>query len=171
MDGGGDPVPRPAPSELAEHSTSVEHSLWPLQPESSEHPTSTPRGVVGVSYNQPVSEPTEQSKTGGNLVLKPAPSEIADQPRSGEGLSPGMDTMPRPLPVALPGVISESRCEPRSPSLVPRWRLAREGPFLAERSSSSLRSFGAGCAFRNTTYRASHYASPSGEFGIPLNHP
>ena len=40
---------------------------------------------------------------------------------------------------------------------VPRWRLAREGPFLAERSSSSLRSFG---AFRNTAYRTSDYASP-----------
>ena len=59
----------------------------------------------------------------------------------------------------------------RSLGRVPPWRLAREGPFLAERSSSSLRSFGAGCAFRNTTYRASDYASPSGEFGIPLNHP
>ena len=28
----------PAPSELAEHSTSVEHSVRPLQPEPSEHP-------------------------------------------------------------------------------------------------------------------------------------
>ena len=26
---------------------------------------------------------------------------------------------------------------------------------------------GAGCAFRNMTYRPSDYASPSGEFGIP----
>ena len=59
----------------------------------------------------------------------------------------------------------------RSPTMVPRWRLAREGPFLAERSSSSLRSFGPRCAFRNTTYRASDYASPSGEFGIALHHP
>ena len=58
MDGRGDPVPRPAPSELAEHSTSVEHSPRPLQPEPSEHPASTPRGVVGFSDNQPVSEPT-----------------------------------------------------------------------------------------------------------------
>ena len=108
-DGGGEPVPRPAPSELAEHSTSVEHSLRPLQLKSSEHLTGTPCGVVGLSDNQPVSEPTEQSKTGGNLVLKPAPSEISEQPRSGEGLSPGKDTVPRPLPVALPGVVSESR--------------------------------------------------------------
>ena len=59
----------------------------------------------------------------------------------------------------------------RSPSKVPRWRLAREGPFLAERSSSVIRSFGAGCAFRQTTYLASDYASPSGAFGVPLNHP
>ena len=36
----------------------------------------------------------------------------------------------------------------RSLDRVPRWRLAREGPFIAEISSSSLRSFGAGCAFR-----------------------
>ena len=50
-DRGGDPVPRPAPSELAEHSTSVELSLRPWQPESSEHPVGTPRGVVGVSDN------------------------------------------------------------------------------------------------------------------------
>ena len=85
-DEGGDPVPRPAPSELAEHSASVEHSLRPLQPESSEYPAGTPRGVVGVSDNQPVSEPTEQ---GGNLVLKPAPLELAEQPKSGVGFSPG----------------------------------------------------------------------------------
>ena len=54
---------------------------------------------------------------------------------------------------------------------VPRWQLAREGPFLVERSNAALSSFGAGCAFRNTSYRASDYVSPSGEFGIPLNHP
>ena len=81
-DGSGDPVPRPAPSERAEHSTSVEHSLRPLQPELSERPASTPCGVVGFSDNQPVSEPTEQSKTGGSLVPKPALSELAEQSRS-----------------------------------------------------------------------------------------
>ena len=47
--GGGDPVPSRAPSELAEHSTSVEHSLRLLQPEPSEQPAGTPRGVVGFS--------------------------------------------------------------------------------------------------------------------------
>ena len=59
----------------------------------------------------------------------------------------------------------------RSPGLVPRWRLAREGPFLAERSSSSLWCLGAGCAFRNTTYRPRTMRHPSGKFGIPLYHP
>ena len=59
----------------------------------------------------------------------------------------------------------------RSPSRVPRWRLAQEGPFLAERSPAALSSFGAGCAFRYTLYRSSDYDSPSGEFGIPLNLP
>ena len=91
------------------------YSHRPLQPEPSEHPASTPRGVVGFSDNQPVSEPMEQSKTGGNLVPKPAPSEFAEQPRSdgtplwGEGLSPGTDTVSLPLPVALLGVALESQ--------------------------------------------------------------
>ena len=70
----------------------------------------------------------------------------------------------------LPNLLDWS-CGRHSPGFVPRWRLAREGPFLAERSSSSLRCFGAGCAFRNTTYRPSDYESPSGEFGFPLHHP
>ena len=35
---------------------------------------------------------------------------------------------------------------------MPRWRLAQEGPFLVERSPESIRSLGAGCAFRHTTY-------------------
>ena len=42
-------------------------------------------------------------------MLKPAPSEIAEQLRSRERLTPEMGTVPRPLPVALPGVVSESR--------------------------------------------------------------
>ena len=36
----------------------------------------------------------------------------------------------------------------RPPGFVPRWRLAREGPFLMERSSSSIRCLDAGCPFR-----------------------
>ena len=44
-----DPVLKPAPSELAEHSTSVGHRVRQLKPELSEHlaPDSKPRGVVG----------------------------------------------------------------------------------------------------------------------------
>ena len=50
-------------------------------------------------------------------------------------------------------------------------RVGRRSPGLAERSSSSLRFSGAGCSFRNTTYRPSDYVLASGEFGIPLHHP
>ena len=42
---------------------------------------------------------------------------------------------------------------------------------MEERSAESIRSLGPGCAFRNTTYRASDYAEPAGEFGLLLNHP
>ena len=45
-----------------------------------------------------------------------------------------------------------------SPRPVPRWRLAREGPFLSEIPPSGIAGFGHGCAFRNTTYRPSDYA-------------
>ena len=58
-DGGWNPVLKPAPSELAEHSTSVENSLRPLQAGPMEHPTDTPPRVVGVSDNQLVSEPRQ----------------------------------------------------------------------------------------------------------------
>ena len=46
MYGGGDPVPSRAPSELAEHSKSVEHSLRLLQPEPSEQLHTTRSGEV-----------------------------------------------------------------------------------------------------------------------------
>ena len=108
-------MPKPAPSELAEHLTSVGHSVRQLKPEPSEHPApdSTPHGVVGFSDNQPVSEPLEQSKTCGDLVTKPAPSELAEHSMSngpqswGEGLLPGTDTASRPQPAGLPGVTPE----------------------------------------------------------------
>ena len=54
---------------------------------------------------------------------------------------------------------------------IPRWRLVREGPFLHERSSASLRVLGTGCAFRQTTYREEDHAPPPGGLGVPLNHP
>ena len=54
--------------------------------------------------------------------------------------------------------------------LVPRWRLAREGPFLEERSPESISSLGPSCVFRNTTYRVSDYVEPVGDYGLHLNH-
>ena len=70
-------------------------------------------------------------------------------------------------PVAPPfPVVDDRRATP-----VPRWRLAREGPFLAEWSPEYIRFFGAGCAFRNTSYHDSDYAAPSGDYGLPMHHP
>ena len=54
---------------------------------------------------------------------------------------------------------------------VPRWRLAREGPFTNERSQASLRVLGKGCAFRHTTYSVEDHAPPEGGLGVPLDHP
>ena len=54
---------------------------------------------------------------------------------------------------------------------VPRWRLARDGPFTNERSHASLRVLGKGCAFRHTTYSVEDHAPPEGGLGVPLNHP
>ena len=86
-----------------------------------------------------------------------------------------------PLPSVNNGVMPELVRMPAFPkttgravdrdSMVPRWRLAREGPFLEERSAESIRSLGPGCAFRNTTYRVSDYAEPAGEYDLLLNHP
>ena len=59
----------------------------------------------------------------------------------------------------------------RDRSTVPRWRLAREGPFPNERSQASLRVLGKGCAFRHTTYNAEDHVNPEGGLGVPLNHP
>ena len=85
-----------------------------------------------------------------------------------------------PLPSVNNGVMPELIRMPVFPqttgraiyreSMVPRWGLIREGPFLEERSAESIRLLGPGCAFRNTTYRASDYAEPAGEFGLLLNH-
>ena len=59
----------------------------------------------------------------------------------------------------------------RDCNTVPRWRLAREGPFPKERSQASLRVLGKGCAFRHTTYKWEDHARPEGGLGVPLNHP
>ena len=45
------------------------------------------------------------------------------------------------------------------------------GASVAVGSGGSIHSLRAGCAFRHTTYRASDYASPVGDYGLPLHHP
>ena len=74
-------------------------------------------------------------------VLVDSSSPEVKRPFSGSSVGAVAD-----LPAYLTGCVGR-----HSTGFVPRWRLAREGPFLAERYSSSLRCFGAGCAFRNTT--------------------
>ena len=73
----------------------------------------------------------------------------------------------------------EAQIEKRSVSIltgnrdrgtVPRWWLAREGPFPNERSQASLRVLGKGCAFRHTTYSVEDHARPEGGLGVPSNH-
>ena len=54
---------------------------------------------------------------------------------------------------------------------VPRWRLAREGPFQNERSQASLKVLGKGCLFRHTTYEWEDHTRPTSGLGVPLNHP
>ena len=80
--GGGDPVPKPAPSVLAEHSTSVEHSLRPGYP----MPDYTPSRTVCFYDSQKVSDLLVNSKAdgGGNPVSRPAPSELAEHSTSVE---------------------------------------------------------------------------------------
>ena len=59
----------------------------------------------------------------------------------------------------------------KSTKRVPRWRLAREGPFPNERSQASLRVLGKGCLFRHTSYEWNDHAPPKGGLDVPLNHP
>ena len=59
----------------------------------------------------------------------------------------------------------------KSTKRVPRWCLAREGPFPNERSQASLRVLGKGCLFRHTSYEWNDHAPPKGGLGVPLNHP
>ena len=71
-------------------------------------------------------------------------------------------------PLILPVVVTDINVAPEtvSPPLIL--------PVVVEESSvapESIRSLGAGCTFRHTTYRASDYASPVGDYGLPLHHP
>ena len=111
------------------------------------------------------------------VVIEPPVGDVHPVPMDAELLTdsplPTAEGMLADLMWALvaprPPGISEHG-DPFSSDKIPRWRLVREGPFLAERSTAALSSFGAGCTFRYTSFRASDYASATGEFGIPLNH-
>ena len=69
------------------------------------------------------------------------------------------------------GLIRHQVGSVKSTKRVPRWRLAREGPFPNERSQASLRVLGKGCLFRRTSYEWNDHAPPKGGLGVPLNHP
>ena len=69
------------------------------------------------------------------------------------------------------GLIRQQVGSVKSTKRVPRWRLAREGPFPNERSQASLRVMGNGCLFRRTSYEWNDHAPPKGGLGVPLNHP
>ena len=84
---------------------------------------------------------------------------------------PSVDNSVMPELVSVPALPQPTGRGVDRKVLVPRWRLAREGPFLEERSTESIRSLGPGCAFRNTTYRMSDYAESAGVYGLLLNHP
>ena len=89
---------------------------------------------------------------------------------SSPDVSQPMPELPPEVVSGLPDYLTSCAVQ-RPPGPVPRWRLAWEGLFLSERSSSSLHCFGDGCAFRYTTYRPTDYATPNGEFGVPMHHP
>ena len=118
-------------------------------------------------------------------------SDETDVPEAGVSRPPSLDSSSEvipmvgythmPLPSVDNSVMPELVWMPPVPQptvravdrevAIPRWRLAREGPFLEERSAESIRSLGPDCAFRNTSYRVSDYAEPAGEYGLLLNHP
>ena len=102
-------------------------------------------------------------------------SDETDVPEAGVSRPPSLDSSSEviptvgyahmPLPSVDNSVMPELVWMPPVPQptvwavdrevAIPRWRLAREGPFLEERSAESIRSLGPGCAFRNTSYRVS----------------
>ena len=94
MDGGGNPVPKPAPSDLAEHLTSVEHSLRPKYPNENgggnpvpkQAPSELAEHLTSVEHSLRSKYPNEDE--GGDPVPKPAPSGLAERSTSVEH-SPG----------------------------------------------------------------------------------
>ena len=106
MDGGGNPVPKPAPSELGEHLTSVEHSLRQKDP---------------------------NENGGGNPVPKPKLSELAEHLTSVEHILrskyPIEDEGGDPVPKAAPSGFAE-----RSTSVENNPKISDAGRKIRQRS-------------------------------------
>ena len=130
-------------------------TLSPISQESSDNPDATDVPVVGTLCPSLKDSSSEVIPAGGYARL-PLPS---------------VDNSLRPELVWVPALPQPTGRLVDREVPVPRWWLARAGPFLEERSPESIRSLGPGCAFRNTTYRVSDYAEPAGDYGLPLNHP
>ena len=130
-------------------------SLSPISRESSDIPHATDVPVVGALCPSSQDSSSEVIPTVGYARLP----------------QPAVDNSAMPELVWVPALPQPTGRGVDREVPVPRWRLAREGPFLEERSTESIRSLGPGCAFRNTTYRVSDYAEPAGDYGLILNHP
>ena len=118
-------------------------------------------------------------------------SDVAGSPEEGVLISPSADSLSEvtpavgyarlPLPSVDNSLVPDLVWVPALPQStgpyidrkcpVPRWRLARDGPFPEERSPESISFLGPGCIFKNTTSHTSAYAAPVGDYGFPLHHP
>ena len=141
---------------------------------------------ICAQFGRYVTETCQQMDTGLRDIPEEteAPELVVPELPSPNDMSDVMPTVGYacvPLPSVNNGVMPELIWMPAFPqtmgraihgeNMVPRWRLARAGPFLEERMVESIRSLGPGCAFRNTTCRVADYAEPAGEFGLLLNPP
>ena len=110
-------------------------TLSPISRESSANPDATDMPLVGTLCT-PLKDSSSEVIPAVGYACLPLPSVD-------NSLRPELvwvPALPQPMGRAVDGEVQ-----------VPRWRLAREGPFLEERSQESGRSLGPGCAFRNTT--------------------
>ena len=114
-------------------------------------------GSSGEESNTPSEAIIATQSVGDALPVGTDSSAIADSPSpdvvsslSGSPMGPAADLLKN----------STNRVSRRSPGLVPRWQLALEGRKIVLVTSFVWR-----------RVRISDYASPSGEFGIPLKHP
>ena len=121
--------------------------VWPILQSSLDDSVIANVGSSREEYNTPSETVVVTQPVGDALPVETDSMALLDSP------SPDAVGTFSKLPTGLPQGMTNLGSR-RSLGRVPRWQLAREDPFMAERSSSSLRSFGAGCAFCHTTYRA-----------------